>query len=314
MRSGRVVRVVAPLLAVIALLSGSAAPAASTVHPTTRMLLGAYVSLSGHPDDEASLERREQAAGRHYDLQLTYYDWDDQFPDFGESVIEAHGRTPVMTWYGPGKDPTDHRTIADIVDGRDDAWITRQATAIRAFGRSIYLSPLPEMNGHWYTGYSGDPVAYVAAFRRIHDLFVKAGVENVLWLWRPNVTPADWDAYYPGDAYVDVIGVDGYNTTAGQQWQSFARIFGAFLAHYAGRKPLMIVETATDSSGGSAAGWITAMHAYLEDVAGPDYGVIGMCWFDTDTSDTHDWRVDQTPSAWAAWLALARDPYFGGSG
>jgi hypothetical protein len=326
----RVVRLVVPLLAVGALLCagssafdapGATAPATeagpdvvghSPASPVGRMLLGAYVSLSDHPDDEKAVEEREQAAGRPFDLQLTYYNWDDQFPDFGEAVIAAHGRTPLMTWYGPGKDPTDHRTLAEVNTGQDDAWITAQADAIKAFGKLVYLSPMPEMNGTWYRGFSLDPTAYVAAWRRIHGLFDQAGVTNVRWLWRPNITPAEWDPYYPGDAYVDVIGVDGYNT--GRPWQSFQTIFGSFLAHYSGRKPLMVVETATDSVGGSAAEWIMDMHAYLKDTAGPDYGVIGVCWFDTDTDDQHNWRVDQTPQAWQAWLAMAHDPYFGGHG
>lgn len=324
----RAVRLVVPFLVVLAVMcAGSSslgapeptapAPTAPPQSPTVtkpagRILLGAYVSLSGHPSDEASVEQREQAAGRPFDLQLTYYNWNDQFPDFGEAAIVAQGRTPVMAWYGPGKDPGDHRTIAEIDNGQDDTWITRQANAIKAFGKMIYLSPMPEMNGPWYRGFSGDPTAYVAAFRHIHTLFVAAGVTNARWVWRPNITPTDWDAYYPGDAYVDVIGVDGYNT--GRPWQPFQTVFGGFFAHYSGRKPLMVTETATDSDGGSAAAWITAMHAYLEDVAGPRYGVIGVCWFDTDTDDEHNWRVDQTPQSWAAWLAMARDPYFGGHG
>lgn len=53
------------------------------------------------------------------------------------------------------------------------------------------------------------------------------------------------------------------------------------------------------------------MRSYLHDVAGPRYRVIGVCWFDTDMNG-YDWRVDQTSAAWRAWLALARDPYFGG--
>ena len=56
------------------------------------------------------------------------------------------------------------------------------------------------------------------------------------------------------------------------------------------------------------------MHSYLEDVAGPEYGVIAVCWFDTADTDNHDWELDQTKASWQAWLSLARDPYFGGHG
>lgn len=84
---------------------------------------------------------------------------------------------------------------------------------------------------------------------------------------------------------------------------------------------VVVVETGTNSGDGapaakvaSAALYITGMAAYLEDKAGPKYDVIAVCWFDTDTNDSYNWRVDQTAASWQAWLALARNPYFGGPG
>jgi Glycosyl hydrolase family 26 len=294
--------------------SASASPS-----PSPRMLLGTYTSLSGQ-DTEPAVEQREAAMGRRYDLEITYYNWDDVFPDAGEQVIAAHGRTVVMTWYGPGKDDSDHRTLAEINDGADDGLIVNQAEAIKAFGHRVFVRLMPEMNGDWYLGFSGNPPAYVAAWRRVHRLFAQAGVTNVTWVWCPSVSRGSWDAYYPGDAYVDVIGVDGFSNVK-YGYQTFPQLFGRFLGHFAGRKPLLIVETATDSGAGdpvagvgSAASFIDGMHGYLKDTAGPRYGVAGVCWFDTDDSDAHNWRVDQTPAAWQSWLRLARDPYFGGHG
>jgi hypothetical protein len=211
-------------------------------------------------------------------------------------------------WFGPGKSRTGHATLKQVTDGRDDAWIRRQAKAVRDLGHRVYLSLMPEMNGSWYPGYSRDPAAFVTAWRRVHGLFAHAGVHNVTWVWAPNLSPGDWDRYYPGGAYVDVIGLSGYNGWGNRKPP--AQLFGPFLTHYAGRKPLMIAETGTDSGPIPAATWITEMHSYLRDVAGPDYGVIAVCWFDADPSP-YAWRLDQTPAAWQAWLALARDPYFG---
>jgi hypothetical protein len=288
--------------------------------PAHRMLLGAFTDLAGQPSTEAAVEQREAAMGRRYDLEVTYYNWDDVFPDFGEAAIVAHGRTPMMTWYGPGKDSSDHRTLAEINNGHDDGWILQQAGAIRDFGHRIYLRVMPEMNGDWYLGFSANPTAFIAAWQRIHRLFAQAGATNVTWVWCPNITPYDWDRYYPGNAYVDIIGVDGFSNTR-YRWQTFEHMFDPFLAHYAGRKPLMIGETATNSGAGdpaagigSAATFVSGMRTYLKDVAGPRYGVTGVCWFDTNAIDSHDWRVNQTPAAWQAWLSLARDPYFGGHG
>jgi hypothetical protein len=285
-----------------------------------RILLGTYTSLSGQVSTEASVEQREAAMGRRYNLEITYYDWDDQFPDAGEATIVAHGRTPIMTWYGPGKDAGDNRTLAEVNDGSDDGWIRTQAAAVKAFGHRIYLRLMPEMNGTWYQGFSGNPAAYIAAWQHIHRIFAEEAVTNVTWVWCPNIDPDDWDQYYPGNAYVDIIGVDGFSNTK-YGYNTFEQMFSGFLAHYAGRKPLMVVETATNSGSGdpaagigSAASYINGMHTYLKDVAGPRYGFVAVCWFDTDNTDGHDWRVNQTPAAWQAWLSLARDPYFGGHG
>jgi hypothetical protein len=291
--------------------------------PGRRMLLGAYVNLSGPSSQQASVKARERAMGRPYDLLLTYYNWTDPFPDAHEAAIVAGGSTPLMAWYLPDKYSGSADSLRAIASGADDAWITTQAAAIRGFGHRVYLRLAPEMNGNWYH-YSGQPAAYVAAWRHIWNVFSQAGATNVTWVWCPNLTPSDnWDAYYPGKAYVDVIGVDSFSNVK-YTWQTFQQMFGGFFAHFAAfapGKPQLVVETATNSGEGApaagigpAASFISGMQSYLKDVAGPKYDVIGVCWFDSDTNDHINWRVDQTAQSWQAWLTLARDPYFGGHG
>jgi hypothetical protein len=290
--------------------------------PSSRMLLGAYVNLSGQSSQMASVEKRESAMGRPYDLLLTYYNWTDSFPDAHEAAIAAGGSTPLMAWYLPDKYTGSTASLTSIASGADDAWITTQAEAVKAFGHRVYLRLGPEMNGNWYH-YSGQPAAYVAAWRHIWAVFAQAGVSNVTWVWCPNLTPANWDPYYPGSKYVDVIGVDSFSNVK-YTWQTFQDMFDGFFAHFAAfapGKPQLVIETATNSAEGaptvgigSAASFISGMQSYLTGVAGPKYDVIGVCWFDSDTNDGINWRVDQTPQSWQAWLTLARDPYFGGHG
>jgi Glycosyl hydrolase family 26 len=290
--------------------------------PDSRMLLGAYVNLSGQSSSTASIRARERAMGRPYDLLLTYYNWTDPFPDASEAAIVAGGSTPLMAWYLPDKYTGSTADLNAIAAGADDAWITTQAQAMKAFGHRVFLRPGPEMNGNWYR-YSGDPKAYVAAWRHIWNVFAQVGATNVKWVWCPNLSPSNWDAYYPGSKYVDVIGVDSFSNVK-YTWQTFQQMFGGFFAHiaaFAPGKPQLVVETATNSGAGapvagigSAASFISGMQSYLKDVAGPRYDVVGVCWFDSDTNDGINWRVDQTPQSWRAWLSLARDPYFGGHG
>src|ERR1700677_3354013 len=117
--------------------------------PASRMLLGTYISLSGQASTEAAIEQREAAMGHRYNLQLTYYNWDSLFPDSGEATIVAHGRTPVVTWYGPGKDADDPRTLAEVINGSDDGWIRQQAQVdpvaevLESLRHRIYLRLMP---------------------------------------------------------------------------------------------------------------------------------------------------------------------------
>lgn len=289
--------------------------------PHNRMLLGAYTDLSGKTT-AAAVAAREKAMGRDYDLEVTYYDWTDSFPDAGEAAMAAQGVTPLMAWYPPDANSGSTAALGQIASGADDKQIRTTADAIKAYGQRVFLRLAPEMNGNWYK-YSGDPQAYVAMWRHVHDVFAKAGVTNVTWVWCPNVNPANWDSYYPGSAYVDVIGVDGFSNTT-YTWQTFQQLFGGFFAHFAKfapGKPQLVAETSTNSGAGvpaadvgSAASFISGMESYLKNTAGPKYDVIGVCWFDTDTNNGINWRVDQTSAAWKAWLTLASDPYFGGHG
>jgi hypothetical protein len=254
--------------------------------------------------------------GRPYDLEATFYGWTDLFPQKGEQTFAAHGRAPIVTWYGPGTASTSPFSLGPVISGQDDSWILTQARAFKQFGKPVWLQPMIEMNGNWYNGYSGNPTAFIEAWRRIYNLFASVGASNVIWVWCVNVQPFNWDAYYPGNSYVDVIGGDEFNNKAwSNSWTSFAQLFGPFFAHFAGVKPLLVGETGTNTITVNPGGWISGMRSYLETVAGPRYGVVAVCYYDTNTSSSGwDWRVDQTPASWKAWLEMAQDPYFGGHG
>jgi len=77
------------------------------------------------------------------------------------------------------------------------------------------------MNGSW-SDWNPDnsaqpagetPATYVAMWQHVVNYFRSAGVTNVKWVWAPNVDGGDGSmaAYYPGDSYVDYVGLDGYN-------------------------------------------------------------------------------------------------------
>jgi beta-mannanase len=178
------------------------------------------------------------------------------------------------------------------------------------------------MNGNWYpwSGASNGAslaatATFISAYRHIHDLFVAVGATNAVWVFCPNVAsvPGDswnqWQNYYPGDAYVDWMGFDGYNwgtimTTSA--WQMFPTIAGTIYSGLATKgKPIMIPETASAELGGDKAAWIAGILPALKTMFP---GVKALVWFQMNKET--DWRVDSSPSAAAAFISLATDPYF----
>jgi beta-mannanase len=174
------------------------------------------------------------------------------------------------------------------------------------------------MNGDWYPwGTQSDnpdgnsPADYIA-WRHVHDIFTSVGATNVRWLWSLNITyqaatPAS--AIYPGDSYVDWVGIDGYNT--GSPWKSAAALldetYNAITA--VTNKPMLIAETASAETGGDKGSWIT--QTFDNDIPTTMPAVRGIIWFDAD--EGIDWRVNSSASSLAAYRAVVASPSYEGA-
>ena len=252
---------------------------------------------------------------RTYDLHMSYWGWRDDF-NFGSGSGAAadarSGRIPVVTWGFGDLD------LDEILDGSSDEFITSQARRSRDYKHPMFLRFGIEMNTQVDGDYALRPKDFITAWHRVHQIFTSVGATNVSWVWSPNIDSdggTTWDDYYPGDSYVDWIGVDGYNTSYwGDGNRTFAQIFEPFLAHFAGRKPLMIGEFATDSSFGDAAHWVDDMGQWVQGNA-DKYGLRALNWFDVDKQESgNNWRVDQDPAVLEAWKRVVQREIFGGPG
>ncbi|MFE2545326.1 glycoside hydrolase family 26 protein [Actinacidiphila glaucinigra] len=116
----------------------------------------------------------------------------------------------------------------------------------------VLLRPYHEMNardcagGFWWAGQR--PELYRKLWQTMYDYLVGTrGLHNLIFVW----APSPWDgkhgtdpwAYYPGSAYVDVVGVDDYSDTPerpfrGEPW---TQIWYRGLARY--DKPRMMAES-----------------------------------------------------------------------
>lgn len=274
----------------------------------------------GCPGARQDVPAFEKWVGRRLDVAL----------DFFSDVSWAHIRNVgwwAKCWAGSSVLPVfslpmlPSGSMGDLdagADGRFDAVFKDVARQLRAAGiRRAIIRPGWEFNGDWYAwraqGRADTWVRYwiriVEAMRSVPDL-------ELLFDWCPNVGMQKIapEEVYPGDQYVDIIGMDAYNNLAGikdprQRWRLLRDMpFG--LAWHAGfaikrGKPMSFPEWGTGldvkgEGGGDdeyyvcqMAGWIkrhsrhVLYHAYWDERAS----------FNARISD------GQHPRAAAAYLA-----------
>jgi beta-mannanase len=130
----------------------------------------------------------------------------------------------------------------------------------------------------------------------VHDIFTAEGATNVSWVWCP-VTRAVVTAQYPGDRYVDVVALSGFNGGTALPWggwRTFADAFNAplqSLRRLAPDKPVQISEVSTAQAGGSKSLWIKQMFDYVQ----AHTWIRSVLWFDLPKQT--DWRVATSPAA-----------------
>jgi hypothetical protein len=213
-------------------------------------------------------------------------------------------------------------SLRRIAGGDFDRYLRRWAAGAAAWRHPLMLRFAPEMNGSWNpwsAGVNGNSSHdFVLAWRHIHALFDRSGATNVEWVWSPNVVMAaspSLASLYPGDQYVDWVGIDGYNWGTSRphsRWQSFAQIFAQTLQQVRSftSKPLMLSEVGSAESGGSKAAWLEDFFVQLR--RNPD--ILAFVWF--DFKKEADWRVASSPASarafatgiTGAWVRGAESP------
>ncbi|MCK0177299.1 glycoside hydrolase family 26 protein [Mycolicibacterium sp. F2034L] len=260
-----------------------------------------------------------EACGVSPTAVLWYEDFAAEVPMTALRNVLSTGRLPLVTWE-PWLWRTDDVDAADsiigsIIAGDRDDHLTGWARGLSSVGHDVQLRFGHEFNGDWYPWSPAagvTPTEYVTAWRHVHRCFRDHGVTNVRWMWSPsagvdNLHPLE--AWYPGDDYVDVVGIDGYNwgtTQAWSRWTDPADLFGPTVAEtrrVTDGKPMVISEVGCAEAGGDKAEWITDFVRWV--AAEPD--VSGFVWFEHDKET--DWRIASTPRS-ATTMASALSEVF----
>ncbi len=281
------------------------------------------IAVAGLPSQPDVFQSKEKDTGLPVSMVNFFLQWPQDpeelnFPGKTLEAVHSFGAMAVLTWEPMYYDQhgREHMIRArDIVQGRYDHYIDGFASRIRDLEYPVIIRFAHEMNlerYHW--GGSREeygpesPGRYRDMFRYVAQRFDKAGAENALFAFCPNAESlpspqgeegAEWNRaenYYPGDEYVDVLGMDGYNwgkthtlEEHGWQsrWQSFEEIFEPVyqeLRSISRYKPLFVFETAAPQEGGDRDLWVRKAFETARE-----WGLQGIFWFQVDKEA--NWRL-----------------------
>jgi mannan endo-1,4-beta-mannosidase len=255
------------------------------------------IEASGAPDSMTPVDAVSAEIGRNPNLIGQYVAWNHSFDAPAAASSLNYGALYFISWEPYGT------TVRAIADGSSDPYIMRFAQAVRAFGKPVAISFGHEFNGNWYSWGTTRTTAadFTAAWRHIHDLFARAGASNVIWVWDANIVNPMPDValkpYWPGDAYVDWVGLTGYFATTGPH--TFTGVYGPTMSEVRGftSKPFIIAETAIETGPAQ----VESTHNLISGVEGRS-DVLGFIWFDYNKNGV-DWTFSGRPSVRAAVAA-----------
>ena len=192
----------------------------------------------------------------------------------------------------------------EILQGQWDDVLGYYVRTIKEFGHPVMIRLMNEMNGWWcnYSSYhsSKDTLIFKEVYRYIYKMFADAGVDNVLWIWNPNgisYPTVDWNdtlMYYPGDEYVDIVGVTAFNTGTyyedfGESWQDFTTLYQDLYNQNCQwfEHPLMFTGFACAELGGDKRAWTEDM---FQKIGAYDRAKVLVWW------DSVDYDYNKTPA------------------
>lgn len=267
-----------------------------------------------------------------------------KFPRKAVDVIHSKGAVPFIrimprsTWNAC----TDRKYRLDkIISGKFDKQLRRYARAVREVPGPMLMEFGTEVNGNWFpwSGYcnggakldgygspelADGPERFRDAYRHLIDLFRSEGVNNVTWVLHldahsePDERWNDYAAYYPGDDYIDWIGVSVYGAQTPavlRRWNPPFRDVMDYVYRKAVRisktKPIAVLEFGVVENENKA-NWIRDA---LRDLSSGRYPrVKAISWWHSNwQNDDGSWsymKIDSSPGALAAYQEAIADPSF----
>jgi mannan endo-1,4-beta-mannosidase len=309
------------------------------------------ITENGLPNDTTLLDQLDTTVGVAPSEIGWFSYWDSGYDASKVRTAWSRGALPMITWlsvpadsHAPG---AANYTLANIANGQFDTYLLQYAGAILSTGLPVAIRLDHEMNGNWFPwaaglpanqpSGSGQPNQYVRAWRHIWNLFQSVGANaDVIWTWAPNrvdtLKPGSHSGGtsgqtslaedYPGDSYVDWLGLSAYTYKPSDGW-TFGATYAKSLTALKSlsNKPIFIAETGATEAVGAVdyavqkAQWTTQVLAGLVN----DSAVVGFSWFNNSVTGVHtvdgvvvdtNWQFTSSPQALAAFQAGIADPRY----
>ncbi len=288
-----------------------------------RLLHGVYPGGTTGDEDDITLEQLlsyEVAVGHRVAWVVLSNNWfsNRNFPAETASWIRTHGATPYIRLMLRSDTVEDHAEplfrLKAIARGDFDSDLANWGKQAARFGTPLISEFGTEMNGSWFSwnarwnGKKHGAELFKKAYRHIIKVTRKAGASNIVWVFHVNNEDnpvKKWnrfEAYYPGDKYIDWLGVSIYS--AQTPYETYTMAFTKSLpevmarfAKMAPAKPVIIAEFGTDirNPHENAARWADAALAMI--LSGKWPKLIGFSWWnetwpnDDDPTRASDFRV-----------------------
>lgn len=252
-----------------------------------------------------------------------------RFPVQKAEIISDFGSVPFIRLM-PRKDFNENNadpfySLKKIADGNFDRELTEYANDVKKFGEPVMIEFGTEMNGDWFPWsgvYSnGNPGIFKNAYIRIIEIFRKQKAENVTWVFHVNYdsSPKEkWNTmadYYPGDEYIDWIGMSIYGAQhPNDEWVNISGIFETAykeLAAVSLNKPLAVFEFGVIENKLKPE-WIKEFFSIIKDrkfsrIKGISYWHSN--WDNQDGSYSF-MRIDSSPESLEAYKVNISDNFF----
>ena len=325
----------------------SDAPHTIPLPPVGYLYHGVYPGgITGEESDLTlnDLHSYEEAAGKRVVWVYFSHNWYEgrAFPIPTATWIREAGSIPYVrlmlrsSWEQNMAEPV--FSLQAILNGEFDADLRNWCAAARDFGTPLLAEYGTEVNGEWFSwngvwngagetaGY-GDPSEpdgterFRDAYRRIIQICRDEGAENITWVFHINASDwpeEDWNAfenYYPGDEWIDWIGISNYGAQTPQDdyWEEFLIEMDAVYPRVDALtpdKPIFIAEFGVTNNNplGDQAEW--ARNALTDITSFRWPRLIGFSWWNewwqNDDDPAHDttMRLQDNPELEAVFREL----------